>query len=56
MKLRKESRVLLPRWIFSEAGDDKTELRRLISDYMKRYPGYTVLKVKGGFAVCQIDR
>lgn len=51
-----KTRVVLPGWIFARAGDDKQELKRLIVDYMKRYPGYKILKVKDGFAICEIDR
>lgn len=49
-------KVLLPARIFEQAGDDKRELRRLILSYMERYPDYTILKVKDGFAVCDMGR
>ena len=50
------TKVVLPEWIFHQADDDKQELKRLIVEYMKRYPGYKILKVKDGFAICEIDR
>lgn len=56
MTMHNLSNVLLPEWIFTQAGDDKNELKRLIVQYIKRYPGYTILKVKGRFAVCEINR
>lgn len=50
------SKVLLPEWIFTQAGDDKQELKRLIVEYMKRYPYYRILKVTGRFAICERER
>lgn len=50
------TKVLLPAWIFKQAGDDKQELRRLIVKYMERYPDYTIIRVKDGFAVCDMGR
>jgi len=50
------TRVLLPRSIFEQAGDDKQELRRLIVKYMERYPDYTIIRVQGKFAVCDMGR
>lgn len=50
------TKVVLPEWIFHQAGDDKQELKRLIVQYMQRYPGYKVLKVKNGFAICEVER
>lgn len=47
--------VLLPAWIWEEA-QNKEHLKQLIVEYMKRYPGYRVLKVKNRFAVCEIPR
>lgn len=47
------SRVLLPAWIFEQAGDDKKELRRLVLRYINKcYPDYRIVKVKGKFAIC----
>jgi len=50
------TRVLLPAWIFERAGDEQ-ELKRLIVKYVnKNYPDYRIVKVKDGFAICEIDR
>jgi len=38
----------LPSWIFEKAGDDKKLLRQLVLDYMRRYPNYTIKKLKTG--------
>ena len=53
--MRKTTKVLLPPRIFKEAGDDKNELKRLILDYMARYPNYRIKKVKDGFAECEMN-
>lgn len=55
MRMLNQSNVLLPAWIFEQAKD-VDHLKELVLDYMKRYPGYRVLKVKGKFAVCEIPR
>ncbi len=47
-----ERRVLLPPRIFEEAKD-KQELQQLIVEYMKRYPDYSIVRVKDGFAICK---
>lgn len=44
-------KVLLPAWIFQQAKDND-EIRRLVQEYMARYPHYRVIKVRGSFAVC----
>lgn len=44
--------VLLPAWIWEEAKD-KQHLKKLVLEYMQRYPEYTVKKVKDRFAVCE---
>lgn len=54
--MHKQTKVLLPASIFEQAGDDKNELKRLIVDYMARYPNYRIKKVKDGFAVCEMGR
>ena len=46
-------RVLLPAWIFQQARGNNDEIKRLVLDYMTRYPNYRVLKVSGSFAVCE---
>ena len=53
--MHNQTNVFLPAWIFERAGDDKTKLQELIKQYMKRYPNYTILKVKGKFAVCEMN-
>lgn len=53
--MHNKTNVLLPAWIFEQA-QDKQELTRLIKQYMKRYKGYTIVKVKGKFAICEIQR
>lgn len=45
-------RVLLPGWI-REKARDKEEFKRLVLEYMKRYPDYRVKKVVGEFAICE---
>lgn len=49
-----ERRVLLPAHIFEQAKD-KQELQQSIVRYMKRYPKYSILRVKDGFAICRIN-
>lgn len=48
-------KVLLPAWIFRQAKDND-EIRRLVLQYMRRYPNYRVLKVSGSFAVCEREQ
>jgi len=44
-------KVLLPAWIFEQAKDDE-DIKRLVQEYMARYPQYRVIKVSDSFAVC----
>lgn len=53
--MHNKTRGLLPDWIWEQA-QDKEHLKQLVMQYMRRYPGYTTLKVEGKFAVCQINR
>ncbi|MCQ6275780.1 hypothetical protein JMM81_12525 [Bacillus sp. V3B] len=46
-----KTNVVLPDWIFDQAND-KEHLKRLVLDYMRRYPGYVVKTVKDGFTIC----
>lgn len=46
------TKVLLPAWIFEQAKDND-EIRRLVLDYMRRYPNYRVLKVSNSLAICE---
>lgn len=55
MQMNNTVKVLLPAWIFERAGDDKNELRRLVTQYMsKSYPDYQIVKVQGRFAICRM--
>ncbi|MEG0450928.1 MAG: hypothetical protein RR595_13815 [Lysinibacillus sp.] len=45
--------MLLPSWIFEQAQGDKDEIKRLVRDYMRRYPNYQIIKVSGSFAICE---
>jgi len=50
-----ERRVLLPAWMFEQAKD-KQELQQMITDYMRvRYPDYSIVRVKDGYAMCRIQ-
>ncbi|MEN2765804.1 hypothetical protein [Ornithinibacillus xuwenensis] len=49
------SHVKLPEWIWEQARDQE-HMKQLVLKYMQRYPGYTIKKVKGRFAVCEINR
>lgn len=48
------TKVPLPAWIFEQAGDDEQELKRLVSQYMKRYSHLRVVRinVKKQMAIC----
>lgn len=46
-------KVLLPHWIFEQAQGNTDEIKRLVREYMRRYPNYRVIKVSGSFAVCE---
>ncbi|AVK96695.1 hypothetical protein FCT18_21085 [Lysinibacillus sphaericus] len=45
-------KVLLPAWIFQQAKDND-QIKRLVLQYMIRYPNYRIIKIKGSFAVCE---
>jgi len=47
-----ETKVVLPSRIFKEA-QDKEHLKKLVLQYMQRYPDYAVKAVKNGFAICE---
>lgn len=47
-----KTNVLLPEWIWEKATS-KEHLKKLVLDYMRRYPDYIVKSVKGRFAVCE---
>lgn len=48
------TKVPLPAWIFEQAGDDEQEMKRLVSQYMKRYSHLRVVRinVKKQVAIC----
>lgn len=47
-----QHKVLLPDWIFKQAEGNNNEIKRLVLDYMKRYPNYRLIKISGSFAFC----
>ncbi|MGE7940655.1 hypothetical protein ACQKNB_01070 [Lysinibacillus xylanilyticus] len=47
------SKVLLPAWIFQQARGNNDEIKRLVLQYMTRYPNYRIIKVSDSFAVCE---
>lgn len=50
----KQSKVLLPAWCWKDAKSTD-EVKQNVLKYInpKRYPGYRVLKVSKGFAICE---
>ncbi|EJS63456.1 hypothetical protein ICY_05293 [Bacillus cereus BAG2X1-3] len=48
-----QTRVVLPGWCLR--GADQEEIKQNVLKYInpKRYPGYRVLKVSKGFAICE---
>lgn len=48
--------VRLPDWIFDKAKDNKQLEKELVMQYMQRYPDYTLIEIKGRFAVCEFPR
>ena len=44
--------VILPKWIWDEATD-KDHFKQLISQYMKRYPNYKIVKLEKYYAICK---
>lgn len=44
-------KVLLPAWIWEEAQNE-VHFKKLVLDYMRRYPEYSIKSVKGKFAIC----
>lgn len=45
-------RVQLPNWIWDTASNND-EFKRNLANYMKRYPGYIVVKIDGTHAICE---
>ncbi len=48
-------KVLLPAWIFQQAGGNNEEIKRFVLEYMRRYPNYKVIEIRGSFAICEKD-
>jgi hypothetical protein len=46
-----KTNVLLPAWIWEKATGQE-HLKQLVLQYMQRYPDYSVIAVKNGFAIC----
>lgn len=53
--MNNKSNVRLPNHLW-EIAQNEQELKQLVLEYMRRYPGYAVKKVKGRFAICEIPR
>lgn len=47
--------VVLPKWIWKDARDND-HFKRLVANYMKRYPGYRIIKVTKYHATCEVQR
>ena len=45
------TRVVLPMWIWTDSKD-KSEFKKNLSYYMRRYPGYQVVEVHRYYAIC----
>ena len=43
--------VVLPHWIWDDA-QDKEHFKQLVSQYMRRYPGYKIKKLGKYYAIC----
>lgn len=46
-----KTNVVLPDWCLK--GTSQEEIKQNILQYMKRYEGYKVLRVKNGIAICE---
>ncbi|WP_176527703.1 hypothetical protein [Bacillus sp. AFS023182] len=51
---KKETKVVLPSWVWKGAKNEK-EARVKAIEYITpdRYPGYTVVSIKGDIAICE---
>lgn len=47
--------VVLPKWIWEDAQDND-HFKRLVANYMKRYPGYKIKAIKNNIAICEVMR
>ncbi|WP_162985587.1 hypothetical protein [Virgibacillus halodenitrificans] len=54
--MNNSSKVLLPAWIFEQAHNQR-ELKQIVIDYLRvGYPDYTMIKINGRLAICEINR
>ncbi|WCS66599.1 hypothetical protein 0105phi72_054 [Bacillus phage 0105phi7-2] len=51
---KNQSKVVLPSWV-SEGAKNEKEAKAKAIEYITpdRYPGYRILKVKNGIAICE---
>lgn len=51
---KNQSKVVLPAWV-SEGAKNEQEIKAKAIEYItpNRYPGYKILKVKNGIAICE---
>ncbi|MEB6549115.1 hypothetical protein MXL46_08395 [Heyndrickxia sporothermodurans] len=49
---KNEYKVLLPEWCWTTAKDQQ-HLKKLVLQYMRHYPHYSVKSIKDGFAICE---
>ncbi|WP_179880179.1 hypothetical protein [Bacillus cereus] len=51
---KNQSKVVLPAWVWKDARNEKEAKARAI-EYITpdRYPGYKILNIKDGIAVCE---
>ncbi|WP_176547815.1 hypothetical protein [Bacillus thuringiensis] len=51
---KNQSKVVLPKWVWKSARNEKEAKEKAI-EYITpdRYPGYKIIKIKGGIAVCE---
>ncbi|WP_167498234.1 hypothetical protein [Bacillus dicomae] len=51
---KNQSKVVLPSWV-SEGAKNEQEIKAKAIEYITpdRYPGYKILKVKNGIAICE---
>ncbi|WP_171053859.1 hypothetical protein [Bacillus cereus] len=51
---KNQSKVVLPKWVWKGTRNEKEAKEKAI-EYITpdRYPGYKIIKIKGGIAVCE---
>ncbi|MBP1971621.1 hypothetical protein J2Z83_003772 [Virgibacillus natechei] len=52
-KILNPTKIILPKWIWTQA-EDKAHFKQLVSEYLMRYPGYTVREIGKYYAICEI--